>query len=255
MFEITKSITRDLVRNWTLWIYVLFLSASSVGLFSIDGEGGKATLGVLNLMLLIVPAFSLIFSVIYYFNSSDFVLLLLAQPLNRNTIITSFIFSLSIVFLIAVIAGCGIPLFLFAPDLTSLFVILAGAFLSVIFVCLALLIGVNTREKSHGLGVALILWFYFALLFDGLILILLYAFNDYPIEKVAVYMTFLNPIDLARIMTLLHTDAAALMGYTGAVFEKFFNARTGTSIGLCILAAWIFFPARAAIRKFNRKSF
>lgn len=84
---------------------------------------------------------------------------------------------------------------------------------------------------------------------------ILYAFSDYPIEKVAIYLTFLNPIDLARIMTLLHTDAAALMGYTGAVFEKFFNGDTGTLIGLSVLLIWIIVPVSFTILKFQRKSF
>lgn len=255
MVEITKSMIRDLARNWTLWLYLVFLLATSLGLFSIEGETGKATLGVLNVVLLVVPAFCLIFSVIYYFNASDFILLLLAQPLRRNTIILGFICSLSIVFLIEMLIGCGLPLLFLAPGLTSVSVVLSGAFLSVIFVSLALLIGVHTREKSHGLGLALILWFYFALLFDGLILILSYTFSDYPIEKVAIYVTFLNPIDLARIMTILHTDAAALMGYTGAVFEKFFNAQTGTLLGFGVLSLWILLSWFLTVRKFSKKSF
>jgi Cu-processing system permease protein len=93
------------------------------------------------------------------------------------------------------------------------------------------------------------------MIFDGLVLTVLYAFGEYPIEKVAIYMTFLNPIDLVRIMTLLHTDAAALMGYTGAVFEKFFNEYTGTIIGIGTLLIWAIIPVLMTIRKFDRKSF
>lgn len=255
MLKITRSIILDLLRNWTLWVYTLFLLAASFGLLYLEGHDDKSILSILNIIMFLIPAFSLIFSIIYYFNSIDFISLLLAQPIKRRTIILSFITALSGVFVFAIVFGAGIPLMFFVPGITSLLVIAVGFYLSVIFVSLAILIGVYTREKSHGLGLSLTLWFYFIFLFDGIVLLLMFMFSEYPIEKIAIYITFLNPIDLGRIMTLMHTDAAALMGYTGAVFQKFFNATTGTVLSLAVLTFWAVVPTFIAVRKFERKSF
>lgn len=255
MQKITRLIIQDLLRNWSLWVYTLFLMGSCFGLFYLEGPDSKAMLSILNVILLLVPAFCLIFSIVYYFNSIDFILLLLAQPIRRSSIIISFVTALSTVFVAAVWVGAGIPLLILGPGTTALIIITAGTYLSVIFVSLSIFIGVFTREKSQGLGLSLLLWFYFIILFDGIVLLLMYAFNEYPIEKIAVYITFLNPVDLSRILTIMHTDAAALMGYTGAVFQKFFGTSAGTAVSLTLLTIWAFVPIAMSIRKFRRRSF
>lgn len=255
MRKIIIAIITDLLRNWSLWIYTLFLLASCLGLFYIEGFDQKSILSILNVILFIVPTFCLVFAILYYFNSLDFISLLLAQPIKRRTIIISFMAALSIVFVGALWVGVALPLLIVTPSLTSLVVIMAGTFLTMTCVNLSLLIGVYSREKSHGLGLSLVLLFYFILIFDGLVLLIMYMFRDYPLENLALYITFLNPIDLSRIMTLMHTDVAALMGYTGAVFQKFFNAVTGTVISVSVLSLWVIIPAWATLRKFKRKNF
>jgi len=255
MFKITKAILHDLSRNWALWLYAAFLMTASFGLFYIESHYEKSVIGILSMTLLLVPAFSLIYSVIYYFNSIDFITILLVQPINRSSIIISFITGLSITFASITLLGTGIPLLIYAPTTASVSVLTTGIFLAVIFVGIGSLIAVYTREKSHGLGIALLLLFYFSLLFDGLVLLLIYTFSDYPVEKLALYITFLNPIDLGRIMTLMQTDAAALMGYTGAVFQQFFGELTGMFVSIGILCLWIIIPAFLSIKKFSRKKF
>ena len=97
------------------------------------------------------------------------------------------------------------------------------------------------------------LWLFFALLFDGLILFLLFQFADYPIEKMMVGITALNPIDLARILILLHLDVSAMMGYTGAIFKDFFGTTLGIAVAFSILFLWIAIPFWISLSKFKRK--
>jgi hypothetical protein len=42
-----------------------------------------------------------------------------------------------------------------------------------------------------------------------------------------IILSALNPIDLGRILFLMKFDIAALMGYTGAVFQRFFGSGLG----------------------------
>jgi Cu-processing system permease protein len=76
-------------------------------------------------------------------------------------------------------------------------------------------------------------WLYFALIFDGLVLFLLFQFQDYPIENAMVGITAFSPIDLARIQILLHLDVSAMMGYTGAIFKDFFRNNTRIDNIIC----------------------
>jgi Cu-processing system permease protein len=68
-------------------------------------------------------------------------------------------------------------------------------------------------------------------------------------------MSVLNPIDLARTLVMLQFDVAALMGYTGAVFEKFFGTAFGISVAASALVFWLVAPFALAQRVFIRKDF
>jgi len=115
------------------------------------------------------------------------------------------------------------------------------------------LAAVLTRDKAKGIGVAILLWLYFSLLFDGLLLFVLFQFNDYPIEKTIIILSSLNPIDLGRILILLKMDISAIMGYTGAIMKDFFGSNQGFLFALISLLLWAFVPTWISLRKFNRK--
>ena len=99
----------------------------------------------------------------------------------------------------------------------------------------------------------ILLWLYFALIFDGLILFILFQFEDYPLDNFMVAASAFNPIDLCRILILLQMDISALMGYTGAVFKDFFGSQTGSLVAAVILLLWVIIPVWLSKRKFQRK--
>ncbi len=68
-------------------------------------------------------------------------------------------------------------------------------------------------------------------------------------------LTFLNPVDLGRVLPLLQLDTAALMGYTGAVFERFFGGALGEAVTTMALLFWCVGPLLLAHRVFRRKDF
>jgi Cu-processing system permease protein len=131
--------------------------------------------------------------------------------------------------------------------------LLAAALLTAVFTGLAILASVITRDKAKGIGVSILLWFYFAIIFDGLVLFLLFQFADYPLEKASIALTALNPIDLSRILVLLKMDISAMMGYTGAVFKAFFEGIFGYLFIGVVMIAWIGSPIILAVKKFNKK--
>lgn len=153
----------------------------------------------------------------------------------------------------AFFVGAGVPILLFEATATGFMMLAAGLFLSVVFVAIAMLAVVKTRDKAKGTGVAILLWLYFSIIFDGLILFILFQFADYPLEKTMIGLTAFNPIDLARILILLKMDVSALMGYTGAIFRDFFGTSTGVFISFLVLFTWIVIPAWLSMRKFNKK--
>jgi Cu-processing system permease protein len=127
------------------------------------------------------------------------------------------------------------------------------SFLIVTFFTSKFLSSILTRDKAKGIGIAIMTWLFFALLFDGLVLFLLFQFQDYPIENAMVGITAFSPIDLARIQILLHLDVSAMMGYTGAIFKDFFGTSTGLIVSFLLLSLWVIIPFFISLRKFNKK--
>jgi Cu-processing system permease protein len=79
--------------------------------------------------------------------------------------------------------------------------------------------------------------------------------QSYPIERTLIVLSMLNPIDLSRIVVLLQLDIAALLGYTGAVFQRFIGTALGVALSLSSLVVWIVLPLLLALRTFRRKDF
>lgn len=253
MNRIIKFIVLDILKNKIVLVYTLILAVLSWSVFSLEDNSTKGILTLLNVILLIVPLVSVIFSTIYLYNSSEFIELMLSQPIARSKIWWSLFFGLGLSLLVSFFIGAGIPILVYAASDVGVMMLLVGIFISTVFVSVAFLASILTRDKAKGIGISIMLWLFFALLFDGLVLFLLFQLADYPIEKMMIGITMLNPIDLARIMILLHLDAAAMMGYTGAIFKEFFGTTIGIIIAFIILLLWIVIPFWVSLIKFKRK--
>lgn len=253
MNRIIKFIVLDIIKNKIVLVYTLILSVLSWSVFSLEDNSTKGILTLLNVILLTVPLVSVIFSTIYLYNSAEFIELLLSQPIHRAKIWWSLFFGLVLSLMLAFFMGAGIPILFYAPPDVGLMMVLVGIFISTVFVSIAFLSSIITRDKAKGIGIAILLWLFFALLFDGLVLFLLFQLADYPIEKFMVAVAALNPIDLSRILILLHLDVSAMMGYTGAIFKDFFGTRLGIVMAFIILFLWISIPFWISLIKFRKK--
>ncbi|HRN56246.1 MAG TPA: ABC transporter permease subunit [Agriterribacter sp.] len=253
MKKIIKYVIADILRNKIVIAYTAFLLVMSLSVFNLEDNASKGLLSLLNVVLLIVPLVSMVFSTIYMYNSSEFIELLVSQPLKRKTIWLSLFSGLAASLSLSFFIGAGIPILLYQPTPTGIMMLITGLLLSVVFVAIALLASVTTRDKAKGIGKVILLWLYFALLFDGMILFLLFQFADYPLEKAMVAVSALNPVDLSRILILLQMDISALMGYTGAIFRNFFGTQLGVTLAFLVLVSWFVAPLWLSLRKFNSK--
>lgn len=253
MKKIIKYVVIDILRNKIVLAYTLFLLLISLSVFNLEDNSAKGLLSLLNIILIIVPLVSILFSAIYVYNSAEFLELLVSQPLKRKAIWMSLFIGLAVSMSSAFIIGAGIPVLVYEPSATGIMMLAAGLILTVIFVAIAMLASVMTRDKAKGIGVSILLWLYFSLLFDGIVLFVLFQFADYPMEKWMVGMSALNPIDISRILILLRLDESALMGYTGAVFKQVFGTTTGIVATFSVLFFWACLPVWLSVRKFNRK--
>ena len=253
MLKLSRYVLYDILRSKVVIAYTLFLFLVSFSLFQLEENNSKAMLSLLTIVLIVVPLISMIFSTIHYYNSYEFIELMLSQPLSRTRILLSEFGGVALSLLSAFFIGVGIPVLFFAFDETGLSLLFTGGSLTLIFTSIAFLASVKARDKARGIGAALLLWFYFALIYDGLVLMILFSFSDYPMEKFTLLLSALNPIDLGRIFIMLKMDVSALMGYTGALYKDFFGSGTGVLFTMVIMMTWIILPLYLALSLFKKK--
>jgi len=253
MFNISKIIIRDLWKNKAVIAYGILMLTFGWGIFAIEDQPDKAILSLLRVILFVQPLITLLFAGMYYYNSQEFILLLAAQPLRRNTLFLGVFAGLATVFILIFLLSVGVPVLLFSPTVEGLSLLLGGGLLILVFTALALLVSVHFNDKARGMGFALLIWSFFAFVYDGLLLLFMYQFADYPIERPVLGLTFLNPVDIARIFVISKTEASALLGLSGAVFQNFFGSIFGALTAIAALLAWAGLPFGLAYRKFNRK--
>jgi Cu-processing system permease protein len=253
MQKIIKYVIADILRNRIVLAYTAFLLLISFSVFALEDNAAKGLLSLLNIVLIIVPLVSIVFSAIYMYNAAEFIELLVSQPLRRSHLWLSLYGGLALALTLAFGIGAGLPILLYTPTPTGITLLLTGLVLTLIFVALAMLAAVRMRDKARGIGVAMLLWLFFSLIYDGIVLFFLFRFSDYPLEKPMIALSSLNPVDMARILILLKMDISALMGYTGAVFRDFFGSATGTLYAGTVLLLWILLPLLLSLRRFRRK--
>jgi Cu-processing system permease protein len=253
MLKLSRYVLNDIIRSRVIIAYTLFLLAVSMSLFQMEDNSSKAVMSLLNIVLIVVPLVSMVFATIHYYNSYEFIELMLSQPVSRTKILLSEYFGTASSMTAAFLTGVGIPVLLFQPDDVGISLLITGILLTFIFTSLAFLASVLSKDKARGIGAALMLWFYFALIYDGLVLSILFAFSDYPLEQLTLFLSSLNPVDLGRIFLMLKMDISALMGYTGATYKDFFGSSLGGLYTIGIMLVWAVMPLLFAVRSFNRK--
>lgn len=260
MLKILKYSFYDLMRSRWSYVYFTFYLLLGVILLFLNNDLSKAVITLMNIIIVLVPLIGTIFGVMYYYNSKEFSELLLAQPLKRSTIFLGQYLGVALSLCMSLVLGLGLPFVFYGLfksnviwDFSLLLII--GAFLTFIFTALAFNIALSNENKIKGFGYAILLWLFLAIIYDGIFLMSLILFEDYPLDKLSLIGTMLNPIDLSRTLILLKLDISALLGYTGAVFKQFFGTNYGLTVSFIMMIVWVVIPALRIVIKSKRKDF
>jgi len=258
--QVVKYQLRDASRSRWLMVYTAFFLLATEGLLRFTGDGEKTLLSLMTVVLFVVPLVTLVLGTVYLYGAREFTELLLAQPVSRRSLFAGLYLGLTLPLTAAITAGVGIPLLAHPATIGAqqgafVVLLLVGVALTALFTAIAFVIAVRTDDRLRGLTAGIGVWLAFALVYDGLVLVLITVFSDFPLERPLLAATFVNPIDLARVLLLLRLDVSALMGYTGAVFQRFFGSGLGAAAAGGALLCWIVVPIALGARAFVRKDF
>jgi Cu-processing system permease protein len=86
MTRVIKYVFYDILRTRFILLYTALLLVSTFALFQLDSDSGKVVMSLLNIVLMVVPLVSIVFTTIHFYNSYEFIELMLAQPINRKVV-------------------------------------------------------------------------------------------------------------------------------------------------------------------------
>ena len=262
---------RDGIRNrWILAITVL-LAVFAIGLAYFGGAASGAVgvttlsttiVSLASLAIFIIPlvALMLAYDTIVGEDEQGTLLLLLTYPLTRGQLLLGKFLGHAAILATATVIGFGLAGGLVAFDAGELadldlwyafgFFIVSSWLLGCVFLAFAQLISAWAGEKSVAAGVALLVWFWFVLIFDLLLLGLLVMAKGQEGGWLS-YLLLLNPTDLFRLANFAGFEAArSYTGLTHLAVGPWFQP--GALLGL--LLAWILVPLLLAQWRFARRA-
>ncbi len=248
---------RHAVRSRWLLLYGGSLLVLTTLLIWFGGTAEHAVVSLLNVVLLLVPLIALLYGVLGISQAREFLELMLAQPLERRVLFWGVFTGMAAPLALIVPVSFGIPWLLGVRQLWGVYATLAGGSiaLTLIGTAFGMAFALRWDDRLRAFGMTVALWFLLAVVYDAVILVLGITLRDYPIEHGLLVLLFLNPIDLVRVATLLQLDAAALLGYTGALLQHFVGNIAGIMLTIAALLLWTLLPLALAMRSFVRKDF
>ena len=180
---------QDAIRNrWVILYTLLFLVATEV-MLQFGGTGSRLIVSLMNLVLILIPLVSIVFGTIYVHHSRDFIELLLSQPVSRPSLFGGLYVGLALPLAAGFAVGVGLPLVIHGAVITGdhastfVWLLATGILLTLVFTALALVVALRSENRVQAVGMALLLWFFFSVMYDGLVLILSYSLSAYPLER------------------------------------------------------------------------
>ncbi|MCC5809812.1 MAG: ABC transporter permease [Ectothiorhodospiraceae bacterium] len=262
---------RDGLRNrWVLAITLAFaLLAVGLAWFGAAASGelgftriSTTIVSLASLAVFLIPliALMLAYDSIVGEEEQGTLLLLMTYPLSRTGLLAGKFLGHGAILALSTVLGFGIAalvILVFAEQATpgnlfgpfSLFIV-SAVLLGWVFLALAYLISVLTREKARAAGLALLVWFLFVLVYDLALLGLLVGTEGQVGAGLFRVLLMLNPTDVFRLVNLTgFEESAAASGLLSVMGDQGYPL----SLLLGILVAWILVPLTAAAALFSAR--
>lgn len=242
-----------------LGLGVSYLSAAATGASGLEGFG-RTTAGLINLVLLVVPAMALTAGAGAVASDRERGMLayVLSFPVARWELLAGKFLGLAAALLASLSAGFGLCAGLLAwkgggadPARVALLVALTYT-LALSMLALGLLISVRARRSSVAVGVAVFVWLLLVFITDLGLMTAALAFHP-PIRSL-FFAALANPLQVFKMWSLHAADASLdVLGPAGLYATDTFGASL-PSLFAASLALWIIIPLALSGLLFSRRS-
>ncbi|UXI03490.1 ABC transporter permease [Photobacterium sp. TY1-4] len=267
LFAVALKEFQDGLRNrWLLSITFIF-AVLAIGL-SYYGSAASGQLGVASLSttiaslsslaVFLIPLIALLLSYDSFVGEqeSGTLLLLMTYPLSHRQLLLGKFFGQGTIIGLATSLGFGSAAMLMAWQTGASEVlpafglfILSAILLGLCFIAIAYVISLSVSEKSKAAGIALLLWFFFVLVFDLALLALLIGVEEGLSQSFLVQLMWFNPADLFRLINLAALDTGDVNGVVAVALEQ---SQSLAQLFL-IMLGWVLAPLALAALIFHHK--
>jgi len=220
----------------------------------------RTSASIINLGGFLIPLFALLLGVFSFLSNPEYLELLTTQPAPRSQVLLGKYLGLVLTVLGASILGFGLPGIVIAlvigvqGAISYLFVVGYSVLLAIAFTGLSVLISLLSGRRQIALGIAIAVWIFYELLY-GILMLGTTLYLSPATLKVVLSLGLLgNPIDIARVLSLLQVGGPHLFGPAGATLIKMTGSGFLTTlIGLGGLLIWSVAPIVVSVRIFRKQ--
>ena len=267
IFTVANKEFHDGLRNrWFISITCIF-AVLSLGLAYygtvVSGSVGVASLSstiasLASLAVFLIPLIALLVSYDSFVGEqeSGTLLLLLTYPLSKTQLLVGKFIGQGSIIALSTLIGFGASAAMmgyqqgYANVLPAFSLFIGSAILlGLSFTAIAYSISLLVSEKSKAAGLALVLWFLFALVFDLALLAVLVSTEDVVSQSGLTQLMMLNPADIFRLVNFAGLESADVNGALAVAI----NSSVSQGQLLALLTAWVVGPLLIAIFIFRTR--
>lgn len=262
ILTIAQKELRDAMKGRWLFAYAATFALIALVLARVQGDSGslgeqgfnRTTAGLINLCLLLVPLLALVLGAAAVAGERERGTLatLLSQPISAAELMIGKFAGLAVAVWGAIAAGFGIAGLIVAvvqplADIQHyLLFVLLSAVLAATMLSVGMLVSVLADTRVKALSLAVLLWFFFVLLYDlGAIGLALTVSSS---GRTLVGVAIGNPVESVRILAIMSLDSDLdVLGPVGS----YLSVRLGTAQSIALLGTallvWTLAPLFAAV--------
>ncbi len=272
VYSIAKKEFLDNWRNkWIIAMAAIFLvltlvisyAGSSLGGGSGWQDIGGTIAGMMSIVTFLIPIIGLMlgYAAIVGEKESGSLQLLLSYPVHRYEVLLGKFVGLSAVLAVASLIGFGVSGLVIGLNVSGMQwgqygVFIGGSFLvGFAYIALALCFSAVLQKRSTALGVSVLLWFLFAIIWDTILMVALVATDNIRFSSTGAFTTpgwyqvaaLVNPV--TAYQTLVAINIEAVSANIPGELPWFYS----TPVALAVLLTWIAVPLLAGYAIFRRK--
>ncbi len=247
---------------------VFFLLSASITYFGLAGSGGiglesfnRATASLLNLILFVIPLFTLILggSSITGEREQGTWMLLMSKPITAAELVLGKYLGLASSMVLAIMIGFGLigilTAFRFSPSEAKAYFmfVLLSILLTLSFLSLAILISAAAKRRVTAVVGGIIGWFVAVMLYDIAVMGGAKLFAGKMVDYFLLVSLLANPVDSIRILGIVHLGGETVFGPSLVSLTRLLSDVSSNILLLSGITIWMVVPLSLAISVIQRR--